>query len=135
MKLLAIERRWMHGVLDAMFPRHASDELPIGVMDLDVDGFLDEMLGSQTWIGAAGLRMSFALVALSPAMTMLTPRTMGGLPADARERALSKLYKSRYYLVRQFVMLTKATGAMLYCAAPQSRAVMLGDDAGQGRQP
>ncbi len=125
MKLLPIERRWMHGVLDAMFPRNASPELPLGVMDLDVDAFLDDMITSQTLIGAMGLRACFAFVACSPVLTMREPRTLGALAADGREEALGKLYKSRFYLVRQFVMLAKATGAMLYCTAPQSRSVMV----------
>lgn len=129
MKLLPIERRWMHAVLDAMFPRGASPELPMGVLDLDVDAFLDDMVASQTWMGAAGLRASFAFVACSPMVTMGTPRTLDKIAPERREVALGKLYKSRFYLVRQFVMLTKATGAMLYCAAPQARDVMAGSPA------
>jgi hypothetical protein len=131
MKLLSVERRWMHGVLDAMFPRGASDQLPLGIMELDVDGFIEDLIGSQRWVGAMGIRASFAFVALSPLVTLRKPATVGRLSAEEKERAFGALYKSRFYVVRQLVMLAKATGAMLYCAAPQARRVMVGGGSGQ----
>jgi len=124
MILSSIERRWAHAVLDAMFPRDAVDDLPEGIVDLDVDGYLDDLLSSVPLVSAAGMRAGFAAITFAPPFTIYKLRTFVGLGEEDRMRVLEKLYKSPVYHVRQLVVLVKTTGAMLYCAAPSARAVM-----------
>lgn len=126
MKLTSVERRWTHAILDAMFPRNAADELPDGILDLDVDGYLDETMKTVPVVSALGMRVGFAAIAVSPPVTIAKLCTIDRLDTNDRVRVLEKLYKSPVYHVRQLVVLAKTTGAMLYCASPSSRAVMLG---------
>lgn len=125
MKLLPIERRWTHAVLDAMFPRSASDDLPEGILDLDVDAYLDDTFNKVPTVSGLGMRAGFVAIALSPPVTIAKLCTIDRLGAEDRVRVIEKLYKSPIYHVRQLVVLAKTTGAMLYCAAPASRSVML----------
>jgi hypothetical protein len=124
MILSSLERRWAHAILDAMFPRDADDALPEGIVDLDVDGYLDDLLTSVPVVSHLGMRAGFVAIAVSPPFTIYRLRTFTGLATEDRVRVLEKLYKSRIYHVRQLVVLVKTTGAMLYCAAPSARAVM-----------
>lgn len=124
MTLSSLERSWAHAILDAMFPRDVDDDLPEGIVDLDIDGYLDDLLGSVPVISSVGMRAGFVAIAVSPPFTIFRLRTFAGLGTDDRVRVLDKLYTSRIYHVRQLVVLVKTTGAMLYCAAPSARAVM-----------
>ena len=126
MRLLSIERRWTRAVLDAMFPANASESLSLGILDLDVDAYLDETLEKLPRVSAIGLRAGFAAIAFSPPVTIAKLCTIDRLQLEDRQRVLEKLYNAPIYHVRQLVVLAKTTGAMLYCAAPAARAVMMG---------
>src|SRR5579884_4316660 len=43
MSLSRIERSWVSEIWDAIFPRGAGTRLRVGVRDLDVEGFLDDL--------------------------------------------------------------------------------------------
>jgi hypothetical protein len=125
MKLTPIERRWTLAILDAMFPRNASDDLPLGILDLEVATYLEDTFAKVPKVSGIGMRVGFVAIALSPPVTIGKLGPIDRLDARDRVRVLEKLYQSPIYHVRQLVVLAKTTGAMLYCAAPASRAVML----------
>jgi len=123
--MTTIERRFSHAVLDAIFPRDASDDLSVGILDLDVDEYLDDTLVSVPVVSAVGMRAAFVAIALSPPVTIARLCTIDRLEPEDRVRVLDRLSHAPVYHVRQLVVLAKTTGAMLYCAAPAARAVML----------
>lgn len=134
MRLLSVERRWTRAVLEAMFPAKASEDLPLGILDLDVDAYLDETLDKVPRVSAIGMRVGFAAIALSPPVTIAKLCTIDRLGMEDRRRVLEKLYNAPIYHVRQLVVLAKTTGAMLYCAAPDARAVMIDGAWGGGKR-
>ncbi len=126
MKQSAIERRWTLAILDAIFPRDASEDLSAGILDLDVEAYLEDTFAKVPVVSGLGMRAGFAAIALSPPVTIGKLRTIDRLEQADRVRVIEKLYRAPFYHVRQLVVLAKTTGAMLYCASPASRQVMLG---------
>lgn len=125
MKLTRMERRWAHAILGAMFPRGAAAQMPHGIEDLHLDSYLDDAMDVLPPLAAWGLRAGLAAINLAPPVTVFRPATFTMLTPHERERVLQALAHSPIYYARQLVVLIKTTGAMLYCGAPQSRAVLV----------
>lgn len=127
--LRPFERRWAHAVLETMFPGPDRGALPLGIVDLDLDGFLDETLSETPVEASIGLRLALWVIALAPLFVMGRPATIASLPVGDRERVIGALAASPVYVLRSTVLALKAIGALLYCGDPVLRPLML------GRQP
>ena len=114
MKISAIERRWVHEVFDTMYPAGADPRVPLGVRDCDVDGYLDEIQRVWPAFSLIGFRATVIVIALSSIVLLGTWRTFHRLTSDERIRVLEKLYASRFYVVRQLVILIKASAGIVY---------------------
>jgi len=126
MKPFAIERRWTVAILDTIFPEDGASRLSPSIDDAQVEAYLDSTLSKSSAVAAFGLRAGFAAIAISPPVTVGKLCTIDRLEREDRVRVIERLYNAPFYHVRQLVVLAKATGAMLYCASPTLRHVMMG---------
>lgn len=124
MKLTEIERRWARAALDSMFPCGGDPRLPIGISDLDVDGYLDDL--GRCWPAMVFFvfRLALVVIGLAPLVLLRRLCTFHRLGSEDRLRVLEKLYASRIYFVRQLVTLVKATGGLLYGGSARVRAAI-----------
>jgi hypothetical protein len=113
--LTHFERRWAHAAFDAIFPGPDRGALPLGIRDMDLDGFIDHTLESVPFEASLGLRLAFWVVGLAPLFVLRRFATMTSLgPAD-RMRVIAAVNASPIYAVRSFVTMLKALGALFYC--------------------
>jgi hypothetical protein len=125
--LSKLEHRWARAVLGAMFPSAPEIGIPTGLADVsDLGAFLDGFVTGVPLRVAFGLRLAVIAVALSPLFVLGRLATFAGLSRDEGERVLATLAASRLYLVRQLIVMLKATGAFVYGALPAVRARMEG---------
>jgi hypothetical protein len=121
MKLTRFETAWARAALETIFP--GSDEL-VGVRDMDIAGFFQEVVAGVPLRAAVGLRLTLWIVALSPLFVIGRFALFPSLSEKDKETVLYKLMSHRFYALRQLVMALKAIGAMLYAGAPAVRARM-----------
>jgi hypothetical protein len=119
--LTQFERRWAHATLDTLFPGPDRGALPAGILDMNVDGFLDETFQRVPFEAALGLRVAFWVIALCPLFLIGKLRTIASLAPDDRLRVLMKMNGSSVYLLRGLVMMVKAIGALFYCGDSRVR--------------
>jgi hypothetical protein len=119
------ETRWAVAALGAIFPKNAHDKIALGVADLDVEGYLRDLLGRVSLRVALGLHAAIWIVALAPLFVIGRWATIASLPPDARETVVARLSSSPIYVVRQLTMLLKTLGAILFTGEPAVREVML----------
>lgn len=108
-------------VLDTLLPSGGHPTLGLGLFDAGFDAFYEDFEGtaqpSMVWGFKAAL---FAASWLSPVLILRLP-PLSRLERPDRERALEALGKSRFYLLRQLLLLLKAVCAFCYGADPRVR--------------
>jgi len=132
--LTRVEYRWARAALGAIYPSQSTDALRLGICDLDVEGFLADLLGRIPFAAALGLRAAIWLVALAPVLLMHRFVTVARLGVLERQALVLALSSSSVYGVRQLVMALKATGGLLFGAAAAVRAAALGEAPDPGRE-
>jgi hypothetical protein len=123
--LTSFERRWVRAILDTIFPRANRGALPLGAVDLDIDGFFDGLFAQAPFESSLGLRAAIWFLALAPLFVIGRFATFAGLTVEDRERVYLKLAASRIYVVRSLVIALKAIGSLLYCGDPTVRGRIL----------
>ncbi len=118
MKLLAFERRWLRAIFEAILPSNADDQLSLGVADVPIDRFVDDVLEHAPGQFKAGLRASLWVVALSPLFVIGRFKTFDRLDARARSEVLRCLAQSDIYLVREQPLLFKMVACLGYGGMP-----------------
>jgi hypothetical protein len=124
--LTPFERRWAHATLDTLFPGPDRGALPAGIMDMDVDGFLDETFRRVPFEAALGLRAAFWVIAFAPLFMIGKLATIASLKPADRLRVLAAMNASHVYLLRGLVMMVKAIGALFFCGNPRVRPNIVG---------
>jgi hypothetical protein len=124
--LTRFERRWAHAAFDTIFPGADRGSLPLGITDMDLDGYLDETLADVPFEPSIGLRLAFWVIALSPLFVLGKWRTIASLGLADRERVILTLAASPLYALRSTVIALKAIGAILYCGDLRVRPLILG---------
>jgi hypothetical protein len=119
--LTQFERRWAHATLDTLFPGPDRGALPAGILDMNVDGFLDETFQRVPFEAALGLRVAFWVIAFCPLFLIGKLGTIASLEPDDRLRVLMKMHESSVYVLRGLVMMVKAIGALFYCGDSRVR--------------
>lgn len=114
MSFTALERRWANEIFDAIYPAGVDPRVPYGVRDCDVDGYLDECQRIWPTLTVVGFRVTLFAIGLASVVLLRTWRTFGRLTVDERVRVLSMLYVSRFYVVRQLVILMKVSAGVVY---------------------
>jgi hypothetical protein len=121
MKLSRFERPWAHAVCETIYPGGA---LPYGVADMDLDGFLDDVIGNIPFESALGLRLAFMLIAFAPLFVIGRFALFTSLNAEDRERVLKSIAHSNAYAVRGAVVAIKAVLSLFYCGDPRVRPMI-----------
>lgn len=122
--LTRFEVRNAEAALSAFYPGGARGSLPVGIDALDVRGFLREVFEASPLEPVLGLRLAIWIVALAPLFVLKRAATLASLGQHDREKVIAALVASPTYAIRQLVIALKAIGGLLYCAAPEVRAVM-----------
>jgi hypothetical protein len=120
--LMPFERRWAHAAFDTIFPGKDRGVLPLGICDLDLDGFIDQTLNGVPLEAALGLRAAFWLVGLAPLFVLRRFATIASLSPEDRMRVVAKMNASPVYVVRAFIIMLKGLGALFYCGDRRVRA-------------
>jgi len=108
-----------------------------GILETDIDGFLDEYRKAAPAVMQVGLTLSSVIFILSPFATVFVPLPVFLLPASLREKHANRLANSRFYLVRQTILLLRLVAGLCWGKDTQVRAAMgmkpLGADPGTFR--
>lgn len=108
-------------VLEALLPSGAAPELPFGLFDAGFDSFYEDFRST------ADLRLRLGFRAALWTGAWLAPILIGRLPPitlherETRERALAAMAGSRWYLVRQMMLVLKAVACFGYGADAKVR--------------
>jgi len=122
-----MEMRWANAAFGAIFPSGASERIPLGICDMDLEGYLTDIRSRVSFRTALALRATLWVIAFSPILVLGRPRTLASLDQAARERVLAAILASSIYLVRQLAMLLKTVGAVFYASHPAVREGILGE--------
>ncbi len=122
--LTDFERRWAHATLDTLFPGPDRGALPLGIADMNVDGFLDETLAAVPFEAAIGLRLAFWIIGLAPLFAIGRLATIASLDPVDRLRVLRAISASPVYVIRSMVMMVKAVASLFYCGDRRVRPRM-----------
>jgi hypothetical protein len=134
MKFSALERRWIVDIFDTMYPRSSDPTLPLGVRDCDIKGYLDDIEKRWPSFSLFGYRATVVVIGLASIVLLRTWRTFHRLTTDERLKVLTAIYASRFYVVRQLVILLKASAGIVYGSEPRVRQQLLhGDTEGRAR--
>jgi hypothetical protein len=125
--LTRVERSWARATLEAIYPARSCDALPLGIGDLDVEGFLADLLRRIPLTSALGLRVAIWIVALAPIFLLRRFVTVNRLGSLEQQAIVLALLSSSIYAVRQLVTALKATGGLLYGAAASVRNTARGE--------
>ena len=108
-------------VLDTLLPAGEHPALPYGVFDAGFDAFLSEFERSTLPSLRRTIRAAlFAAIWIAPLLIGRLP-PLGLHDQPIRERALTAMANSRYYLLRQMLQLLKTTACFCYGADPGVR--------------
>lgn len=101
-------------VLDTLLPSGASERVPYGLLDVDFERFYEKLCRE------APIAMLVGFHAALTSAIWVAPLLIGKLPPlsrlsrDDREAALRALGKSRYNVLRQMLLILKATSGFCY---------------------
>ena len=98
-----------------------SNTLP-GLVDMDVDGFIDRLREDTTLLYWVGIILSALLFAILPVITVGIPLPAFMLPESLRDRHASKMMAHPIYLVRQAAYMLRLTAGMFWGADDRVRA-------------
>ncbi len=93
-----------------------------GVADVGIDAFLAQVRRETTPLVWLGLVIAAVLFALSPILTVSVPLPSMLLPAGLRDRHADRVCSSRFYLLRQSIVLLKMYACLCWGQAPAVRA-------------
>jgi hypothetical protein len=127
MSLTRIERHWARAVCDTIFPPRAEGgSLPLGVAEMDLDAFFDDVVAKLPPEPAIGLRIAFFALAFAPLFTIGRFATFPSLARADRERVLKVVASSQVYVVRSILIGIKAVLSLFYCGDPRVRPTIWG---------
>ncbi len=88
---------------------------------MPVEAFFADVFAKVPKVTSVGIRAAIWVVAFAPFFVIGRPRTIAGLSPADRERVIVRLSDSRFYLVRQLVLILKTFAALLYTQAIEVR--------------
>ena len=86
-ELTRFERRAARAAFGTIFPGKDRCSLPLGICDMDLDGYLDKTLSSVPFEPSIGLRLAIWIVALAPIFVLRRLVTIASLGVEDRERS------------------------------------------------
>lgn len=118
MRLLRFERRQLRAIFEAIVPSGADERLTLGVADIPLDRFIDDLMVHAPTQFRVGLRASLWLIALSPLVVVGRLRFFDGLEDAAKLELLHRLGQSEIYLVRELPLLFKMVACLAFGGMP-----------------
>lgn len=115
-----IGRGLIRGAMVAIFP--GGSGLP-GIVECDLDGFLDRFFQEAALALKLGLVAGAVLYQLSPLLTVGLPVPAFLLSEAQRERHLNRLLSHPIYLLRQACFLLKTVAGLCWGSHPSVRAL------------
>jgi hypothetical protein len=124
--LTRFERTAARAAFGTIYPGPERGMLPLGICDMDLDGYLDVTLARIPFEPSLGLRLAIWVVALAPIFVLRRLVTIASLDVADRERVITAIYASPYYAIRSAAIALKAIGALFYCGDARVRPTLLG---------
>lgn len=118
----AMELRWAEAALDIIYPSAPELGFPLGIRDLGVGAFMQDIRRRVPAQTAIGIRAAIWIIAFAPIFVIGRLGTIASIGRPERARVLDVLLDSPIYAIRQLVTLFKVTGALLYGGDPRIRA-------------
>jgi hypothetical protein len=122
-KFAPFEMSWAEAAMGAIFPG-SSDEGMSGICDMDLRGFLAQVMKTVPLQAALGLRIAVWLVSLAPLFVIGRLTIFARLSQEDRVRVVSTLLANRSYAIRSIVLILKTIGALLFAGDDGVRARM-----------
>lgn len=123
MKLTKFEMTWAEAAMNAIFPG-SRDEGIEAISDMDLRGFLTQVMRTVPLQAAVGLRLAVWVVALAPLFVIGRLATIARLDTKDRERVIGRLLANPWYPLRSIVLILKTIGALLFAGDDAVRARM-----------
>jgi hypothetical protein len=123
MTLMKFEITWAEAAMGAIFPGSRDEGLD-GICEMDLRGFLAQVMKTVPLQAAFGLRLAVWIVALAPVFIVGRLATIARLDQKDRERVIATLLANRHYAVRSIVLILKTIGALLFAGNDAVRARM-----------
>jgi len=110
-----------HVVLDTLLPPHAHPSLPRGLFDAGFEKFYQDFAGTANTTLRHGFQIAiFAAIWISPLLIRrIPPITL--YSRETRERALTAMEISRFYFLRQMMLILKNVASLCYGANREVR--------------
>lgn len=115
------ERRWRDALLTAMIPASALDSDRPGLGEVDTEPFWSDMEQAAPPLLRLGLRFAVWVLTWAPLLLIGRARSFRRLAGPEQDRVLERAASSRFYLLRQLVMMLKAFACFAYFRAPNAR--------------
>lgn len=116
--MTSMEQRWLVALFGVLWPRGASERIPEGAADFPTDRFVADLVRHAPPLFLLGLRAATWLVLWSPLWRAWRPARLTSLPQERADAILEGMARSRFYPVRELVMLLKTTCAMAVAGLP-----------------
>ena len=110
-----------HVVLDTLLPPHAHPSVPHGLFDAGFENFYQNFARTANGTLRHGFQFAlFAAIWISPLLIhRIPPITLHS--RETRERALAAMESSRFYLLRQMLLILKNVASLCYGANREVR--------------
>ena len=95
-----------------------------GILETDIDQFLKEYRKDAPVVMQLGLTLSSLIFILSPIFTVLVPLPVFLLPPSLKDKHANRLANSRFYLVRQTILLLRLVAGLCWGKDNAVRAAM-----------
>jgi hypothetical protein len=124
MKLTALERRWVEGIMEGFAPPGSGDADHLGPEQGEADyaGTFEELNGCGGPKVAYGVRAAAMLIATSPIWAKAKPALIHQLTTAERVALLEDLLGHRLQIVRELTLLMKVQASMALLREPTIRA-------------
>lgn len=129
------ERRWRDALLAAMIPASALDSEQPGLEAVDTEPFWNEMERAAPPLLRLGLRFAVWVLTWAPLLLIGRAHSFRRLAGPEQDRVLERAASSRFYLLRQLVMMLKAMACFAYFRVPTARRRFAPNDEVQPAAP
>lgn len=113
------ERRWLLVIFGAIFPSRLHPRFSLGATDVDLSGYVGELCRYTPALSLVGLRAATWLIWWAPLLLFVHARPFGRLSADEQTAMLTRMSHSRFFVIREVVMLAKVIASLGFCALPR----------------
>lgn len=119
-RLSARERRIAAATFEAILPSNSTENLALGAADVDMDGFIDDVIETYPPNLAFGIKALLHLLNITALIR--TGWSYAALPLEKRQTHFERWYGSRIYVMRQAATTIKTLAALGFLGFPEVQA-------------